>query len=647
MSAERTAGSGPLRGLGRALLTAADRAGLGVMVWLDRAQQQSVYHINAVAAELLGQSLGDTTELTLATTVDPRDLPKLRTAGDALEHEPRALDVRLLRGDAGPVSARIAVRHGRVGDEEASVGVVFDTAERHRAEQALQTSELLYRRVIDAAPEPILIVGGGQLLYANSAALRLSGFDRLEQMREAELSAEAHPAGLSWALERSHRSQEAGVERAVELRLQRPNGDCVHVEVVSMSTEWDGKPAVLHIGRELTARRQIQAQLIQADRLTAVGTLAAGVAHEINNPLAYVLLNLQYLLRELPKLDAQGSRLGQLLDRLREAQHGAERVKSIVRDLRQFSSADEQEQLGPVDLRRVLAAAIKVAKTQILSRARLIEDYQEIPAVEANAAKLEQVFLNLLINAAQSLPPGHPELSEIRVSALCAGPERVVVEVADTGTGIPPELLDRVFDPFFTTKPAGVGTGLGLPICHNIISSLGGEISVESELGRGTVFRVALRPWQQPPQQPRRPTPQPWPALTGAELPRARVLIVDDELAVASMLSRVLAEEHDVEVRTDGHEALQLLLGEQQFDMVMCDLLMPGMSGMDLYKELQARRPGMEQRMVFMTGGAFTPRASEFLSRVDNPRIEKPFDLHSVRRLVRELARGGGGQGKP
>jgi CheY-like chemotaxis protein/anti-sigma regulatory factor (Ser/Thr protein kinase) len=343
------------------------------------------------------------------------------------------------------------------------------------------------------------------------------------------------------------------------------------------------------------------------------------------------------LLRELPRLHAEDTRLDQLQQRLQEAKHGAERVRSIVRDLRQFSSTEEHEQLGPVDLRRVLQAAIKVAASQLQARARVVEDYQEIPPVLGNAAKLEQVFLNLLINAAQAVPRGQPAHHQVRVAASCEGPERVLVEVSDTGAGIAPELLNRVFDPFFTTKPAGVGTGLGLPICHNIIGSLGGEISVDSQLGRGTVFRVLLRPHTRMPAM-RVPTPQPLRAVRGAPTSRARVLVVDDELPVAAMLSRVLAEEYDVEVTTQGEDALELLLGPVSFDVVICDLLMPEMSGMDLFKELQARRPGLERRFVFMTGGAFTPRAAEFLSQVDNPRIEKPFNLNQVRMLVRSVA---------
>jgi CheY-like chemotaxis protein len=241
----------------------------------------------------------------------------------------------------------------------------------------------------------------------------------------------------------------------------------------------------------------------------------------------------------------------------------------------------------------------------------------------------------------QALPQGQPELNQIRVVAYADSTGRVTVEVSDTGVGIPAELIGRVFDPFFTTKPAGLGTGLGLPICHNIVTSLGGEITVESELGRGTVFRVSLQAARTAPLS-EKITPPPFAAVSEAGAPRGKILVVDDELPVAAMLSRVLADEHDVQVRTSGEEALELLLGPETFDVVICDLLMPGMSGMELYAQLAAQRPTLEQRVVFMTGGAFTPRAAEFLSRVPNARIEKPFNLHKVRLLVRELVPRGG-----
>uniref|UniRef100_UPI00389953F7 two-component regulator propeller domain-containing protein n=1 Tax=Myxococcus guangdongensis TaxID=2906760 RepID=UPI00389953F7 len=245
--------------------------------------------------------------------------------------------------------------------------------------------------------------------------------------------------------------------------------------------------------------RQTQAQLVQAGRMAAVGQLAAGVGHEINNPLAYIVSNLEHaseesdmLARELGETRAAGTRLREVGQALREALHGADRVRRIVRDLKTFSRPDDEKQ-GPVELGAVLDSAVKIAMGELRPRAKLVRDYGDVTWVEGNEARLAQVFLNLLINAAQALPEGRAEQNEVRLVTRGGAEGWVVAEVRDTGSGISPESLGRIFDPFYTTKPVGVGTGLGLSLCHAYVTAMGGTISVESELGKGSVFRVSLR----------------------------------------------------------------------------------------------------------------------------------------------------------
>jgi nitrogen-specific signal transduction histidine kinase/ActR/RegA family two-component response regulator len=394
---------------------------------------------------------------------------------------------------------------------------------------------------------------------------------------------------------------------------------------------------LLGIARDLTERRRIQAQLIRADRLAAMGTLAAGVAHEINNPLAYLMLNLQYVMRELPRFDGSASRLAFLLERLAEAEHGARRVSSIVGDLRTFGRPEQVER-GPVSVTRAVASAVKVASTQIRHRARIVESYEEVPLVDGSATRLEQVFVNLLVNAAQAIADGNPDGNQVSASVR-AEADRVVVEVSDTGSGIPPDILTRVFDPFFTTKPRGVGTGLGLPISRGIVTALGGEITVSSTVGKGTTFRVALPALTAPDLASSPEGSAPPPPDLHASPGRARVLVVDDEPLVADMLRRALADAHDVTVATAAQTALDHILSGQEFDLIFCDVLMPRMSGMDLYDALQKQRPGMEARIVFMTGGAFTDRAAQFLAKVPNSKMSKPFDLTELERVVARVAR--------
>ncbi len=236
-----------------------------------------------------------------------------------------------------------------------------------------------------------------------------------------------------------------------------------------------------------------QKQLLLADRLASIGQLAAGVGHEINNPLAYVVGNLRFIQEELlrlhgPSVDPERQ---ELMDALAEAREGAERVRLIVQDLKSVAREDDMA-VGPVDLAAVVRTATKITGSELRPRARVVVACDGLPLVRGNVLRLGQVFLNLLINAAHAIAPGRPEENEVRVEARLAEPGQVAVEVRDTGSGIPPENLSRIFEPFFTTKPVGVGSGLGLSVCRGIITSLGGRIEVESEVGRGTCFRVIL-----------------------------------------------------------------------------------------------------------------------------------------------------------
>jgi PAS domain S-box-containing protein len=402
------------------------------------------------------------------------------------------------------------------------------------------------------------------------------------------------------------------------------------------------------ISREVTEQKRVQAQLLVADRMFSVGLLAAGVGHEINNPLAAVMANLDLANHFLGQLAASGSPnhlVKELEEALREARTGAERVRNIVRDLRMFSrGGDEGRQL--VDTERVMDSAVRMAWNEIRHRARLIKEYRNVPRVNASESRLAQVFLNLLVNAAQALPEGHATENEIRVATHLRG-DKVVVEVTDTGPGIPPEAMGRLFTPFYTTKPVGVGTGLGLSICHRIITGLGGEITVDTEVGRGTTFRVALPAMEASAEEAAAAaeaaaTPEvreDAAAAPGPALSAARVLVVDDESMIGRAIHRMLSAHYDVTVVTRARDALDRIHGGARFDVILCDLLMPEMTGMDLHDELVLTAPDQAAAMVFVTGGAFTPRAREFLAEMASRCIEKPFDTNTLRSVVAERIR--------
>ncbi|HVG63933.1 MAG TPA: two-component regulator propeller domain-containing protein [Hyalangium sp.] len=390
----------------------------------------------------------------------------------------------------------------------------------------------------------------------------------------------------------------------------------------------------------LRTLRATQAQLVQAGKMAAVGTLAAGVGHEINNPLSYIVSNLEYAAQETAVLKSRletspqdvSERLRDVEQVLREALTGADRVRRIVRDLKTFSRQDEDTR-GPVDLRAVMDSAAKMAAGELRPRAQLVRDYAEVPRVQGNEARLAQVFLNLIINAAQALPEGKPEKNEVKLVTRRQGADQVVAEVHDTGSGIPPEVLGRIFDPFFTTKPVGIGTGLGLALCQAFITSMQGRIEVESKLGRGTMFRVTLPVARGEQVQA---APRVVELKEGVSM-RGRVLVVDDDPLVSSALRRTLSREHDVEVVVSSKRALEMLTApEGNYDVILCDLMMPEMTGMELHAQLEAAKPERAQRMVFVTGGAYTPAAVSFLERVSNPRLEKPFEPDKLRERVRE-----------
>ncbi len=387
----------------------------------------------------------------------------------------------------------------------------------------------------------------------------------------------------------------------------------------------------------------VQAErLAQTERLAALGRLAAGMAHEINNPLAYVLGNLR-LLRDrwltrlkdaaaaLPAGGAGGAgapaaseELEEIDALIRESLSGSERIEGIVRDIQIYSSSREDEP-EPTDVRLALDSAMKIAAHRLKSRAEIHRDYRDVPAVMAHPVRLGQLFLNLLVNAADAIPEGLTERQTIHLSVYSEGSD-CIVEISDPGSGIAASVLPRIFDPFFTTKPVGSGTGLGLFICRGIVTSLGGDISVESQVGKGTTFRVRL-------PTGRRPREEPVPAsLPGQE--RARILVVDDDQLVSRGIARVLGHDHDVVTVSGGQEAVERLVSGEPFDLVLCDLHMPEVTGMDVWEEIRKRAPGLESKLIFMSGGIFTPRALEFSRTVANMVIDKPIDSRALRALI-------------
>ncbi|HEX2686875.1 MAG TPA: ATP-binding protein [Kofleriaceae bacterium] len=425
-----------------------------------------------------------------------------------------------------------------------------------------------------------------------------------------------HPEDRSTLRSYLRRAQSDSGEHTVEYRIVRPSGEVrVLLGRARATRDEHGVPRYL-IGtdQDITESKELVARLAFSDRMVSVGTLAGGVAHEINNPLAVISANLELLLQSHDN------------DLTRDALRGVERIQTIVRGLMLFSRADT-DRLTRLDLHRVLELAIGMTTNEIRHRARLVKHYGAPPVVDGNEARLGHAFINLLVNAAEAIPDGYADRNEIAITTGTDAAGWAVVEISDTGAGISAAAQSRIFDPFFTTKPVGKGTGLGLSICHGIVRSLGGELGVRSEIGKGSVFRITLPPATSPPPRSALP-PEPPPQ-------RGSLLIVDDDLLFSGALRRLFSNECDVTVVNSGRDALERLRAGDRFDVLLCDLMMPEVSGVELHGELMRIAPEQTSRMIFLTGGAFSRNSQQFLESVKNLWFEKPCNLHELRSAIR------------
>jgi two-component system NtrC family sensor kinase len=364
----------------------------------------------------------------------------------------------------------------------------------------------------------------------------------------------------------------------------------------------------------------------QEQRARSLGILAAGLAHEINNPLAYTTGNLEYLKLRLPCPHTPAGIADECQQVLDEALEGAVRIRRIVADLGAFSLKDSGVGEGPVDLKAVVESTLRMAANHLRHRAQVVRDYApDAPHVKGTLTKLGQVVLNLVLNAAQAIPEGHYSEHRITVSVRPQG-DGAALTVTDTGRGIPPDVLPRIFDPFFTTRRVGGGMGMGLAICRDIVAALGGCIAVHSEPGQGTTVEVRL-----PRAEPL--PPEEFPVQLAPPSSGRRVLAVDDEPRVLDLLRRLLRG-HELVTAANGREALERLRTDRGFDLILCDLMMPELTGMDVYQTVGECWPELRERIVFITGGAFTPDTQRFLQQVGNAVLTKPFEPAHVRDLV-------------
>jgi len=510
----------------------------------------------------------------------------------------------------------------------AVVSTFRDTTQEEATTQALSDEKALLSTLLSNLPGISVTVFDDRLRMLSTFGLANTveeGISAAAYLGKTivEVEAPENRAGLEAAARRCLAGKSARVAAS-------RSGRQFEVLLVPLPADRFGWRGLL-LSQETTVVERLREQMARQQRLVTTGTLAAGVGHEINNPLSFVASNLEYLLEELRELSggSPSMRMRELIRAGTEAKEGADRIRKIVRGLQTLARADEP--LAAIDVRSVLEISANMAMHEIRPRATLKMQVGELPLVLADEAGLSQVFVNLLVNAAQAFATADPARNRIWARGSVQG-DRLVVEIEDNGPGIALEVLPRIFDPFFTTKPVGQGTGLGLSISYNLVAALGGELTCSTVLGKGTCFRASL------PRAVGAIREQDAVAAIAGSEPRGRVLVIDDEEAVLAATARLLLGAHEVVAISDPREALRRLLsGKEQFDVVFCDLMMPYLTGIQVYRRVREESAELADRFVFVSGGVTREEVRIFLDEVPNERLEKPFSSQNLRGIVRRL----------
>jgi PAS domain S-box-containing protein len=505
--------------------------------------------------------------------------------------------------------------------------------ERRRAEDALRRSEARFRALIENAEDIITVLDGrGVILYESPSIEHVLGY-RPDELVGTSAFQWLHPEDHRKVGELFTRSAEhPGLTGAIEFRFRHKDGSWRVLHGVGKNCLDD--PAVGGVvvnSRDITDRKQAEQEmakqrdaLLQSEKLAAMSALLAGVAHELNNPLAVVVGRAALLGQQLAggPLEAPVGKLVQAAERC------ARIVKNFLALARQYPPERQTVRLNQIvqEALELMAYALRVDNVEVVLDLELGQ-----PALWADPHQLHQVVVNLVSNAhhaMREIPPPHPRRLTLR-SRADAERGRVTLEVTDTGPGIPPEVRSRLFEPFFTTKPIGQGTGLGLSLCRGIVEGHGGQITLESEPGRGATFRVELPIQAAPgPAQERRAAP------AEAVARDRRILVVDDEPEVARLVADVLEREgQHVEMAADGRAALEKLRRDD-FDLIVSDIKMPELDGPGLYREVARLRPELARRMVFLTGDTLGPEPQRFLKDAGALWVNKPFSPDEVRQVV-------------
>lgn len=574
-----------------------------------------ILDVNALAARMLQRPREELVGRRLAELVAPEDLAERPLLLEELRSGQRvAIQRKLALPNGGRVVLDVLAQ--RTSDGRL-VGFARDVTERSLSDEKLRRSEESLRKLIDTLPDGILVHDRGVAVYVSPTLERMLGYPEGSLVGRAVLDA-VHPDDRAKVTERMATLYLPGAPSTLpflEERLVRSDGVALTCEIAALRVLFEGKDAVVAVIRDITDRLRTQAELAHADRMTTVGRLAAGVAHEINNPLTFVLLNLEHQTRVLESHLASGApisheTLRMLSQGAKFAHEGAERVARIVRDLRTLGRREE-EPFGLLDVNEVLESALTLTTHEIEARGRVVRRFETGATLIGSEGRLCQVFVNLLVNAAHALNPEKAEENVIEV-ATSGDRDSVRVVVRDNGPGMTPQVLSRVFEPYFTTKSPVTGTGLGLPISRDIVRLHGGDIRIVSSAAGGTRVEVVL------PRKPASRKPS-VPQMAAVVVAKKRLLVIDDDEPVLRSISDLLEERYDV-TRTGTSEEGQKLLEASTFDLVLCDVGLSGTSGPELSE--WARGQGIETPFLLMSG---TGTDSQRLTRCAAGYLEKPF----------------------
>lgn len=510
---------------------------------------------------------------------------------------------------------------------------------RHNMQRQLRVRERWYSTTLRSIADAVVTVDlAGNITFMNKIAESLTGVSLAEGLgkpaaRVLQFVGESEP--FEHPLSRALREQRSVELSDVALKNLATGNERLIADSAAPVVDQQEPLGAVMVFRDVTEQRVAQKQLELSDRLVSLGTMAAGISHEINNPLAIIVANADFLAKSLESIaneSEQGTNLALLrqIDAIREAQreskNAAERIKQVIADLNAFARPARRK-LGRADVARAVAWALRVTAADLASRVTIDTHIDSVPDVLIDESRLGQIFVRLIENNRHAFKDRDATNNKMSIRVRSVSSARVSIEISDNGVGISKEVLARIFEPFYSTRTVRENRGLGLSVCHGLVAAAGGEMIAESDVGIGSVFRLLV------PAAPKQSDRDISANLSPVAEIVGRVLVIDDDPFLLKAVGRVLAQ-HDVVCVSSGLAALEVLRSGKQFDVILSDLTMPEMNGIELYEEMLRSYPDLVPRMVFLTGGAVDDASRDFLASVASDRMDKPFGVNELKRIV-------------